>query len=57
MKKQKDDTTIVDEIIENASELPIECQECMLTIVKAMEFTRDCLTKKLDAKVEPQTTV
>lgn len=31
---------IVNEIIENANDIPIECQEHILDVVKAMAFTR-----------------
>lgn len=33
---------VVDEIIDNAIELPLENQEILLMMAKAMQYTRDC---------------
>lgn len=41
-----DNTAILNEIILNAKELPIECQERILDILKGMAFTKRCLLKK-----------
>ena len=34
------------EIIENASDLPLECQELLLSIAKGMQFTKSCIDKE-----------
>jgi len=36
-------TKTLNEIIDNASALPIECQDWLLSIAKGMAFTRYCL--------------
>lgn len=36
---------VVDEIIDHAIELPVENQEILLMMAKAMQYTRDCETK------------
>lgn len=36
---------ILDEIINNAIELPIESQDLLLMIAKGMRFTKDCMLK------------
>ena len=36
---------VLNEIIENARELPIEYQECLLFIAKELAFTKDCIAK------------
>ena len=33
----------LNELIENASELPLECQDWLLSIAKGMAFTRKCV--------------
>ena len=43
MEKTKN---IVNEIIENASNIPVECQEHVLDVVKAMAFTRRVVEKE-----------
>ena len=37
----------IENIINNASQLPVECQEYILAIMKGMVFTRGVLTKKI----------
>lgn len=38
--------TVLDEIIDNASELPLESQDWLLMMAKSMRYTRDCIVKK-----------
>lgn len=38
-------TTILNEIMLNAKQVPLECQERILDILKGMAFTKKCLTK------------
>ncbi len=54
MSKQMNNISIVDEIIENASELPLECQEWLLAIAKGMVFAKNCLEKQSIEKKEEQ---
>ena len=44
----------LNEIIENASELPLECQDWLLVIAKGMVFTKNCIAKQTKLN-EPQT--
>lgn len=37
---------LAEEILKNASEIPIECQEKILDNMKAMVFTRNVMLKK-----------
>lgn len=37
---------IVDTVVEQAMELPIESQEIILTVAKAMQYTRHCMKKE-----------
>lgn len=37
---------IVDTVVEQAMELPIESQEIILTVAKAMQYTRYCMKKE-----------
>lgn len=49
MKTQKDPAgrpTILDEIMENAVSLPVESQDLLLMMAKAMRHTRDCLIRQ-----------
>lgn len=39
-------TDILDELIDNASGLPVESQNLLLLLAKSMAYTRDCLTKQ-----------
>lgn len=40
------DNKIVNEIVENASSIPIECQEHILDVIKAMAYTRKVIEEK-----------
>lgn len=42
--------TILDEIIDNASELPLESQDWLLMMAKSMRYTRDCIVRKNEAE-------
>lgn len=42
--------TILDEIIDNASELPLESQDWLLMMAKSMRYTRDCIVSKNEAE-------
>ena len=39
-------TEILDEIIDNATCLPIESQNLLLMLAKAMAYTRDCIARQ-----------
>ena len=55
MSVQKTSVTLVDEIINNASTLPLECQELLLSIAKGMAFTKNCIARE-QLKSEEQKT-
>lgn len=40
---------ILDEIIDNATELPLESQDWLLLIAKSMRYTRDCVIRQSGA--------
>lgn len=42
--------TVLDEIIDNASELPLESQDWLLMMAKSMRYTRDCIVSKNEAE-------
>ena len=44
MTIQNNNATLVDEIIENTSTLPIQCQDWILEVTKAMLFTKKRLS-------------
>lgn len=46
MSKQTENITLVDEIINNASELPLECQDWLLVLAKGMAYTKNCLLRQ-----------
>ena len=46
MSTQVGDISLIDKIIYNASTLPLEYQDCLLVIAKAMVFTRNRLSKQ-----------
>ena len=48
---QSDANALLNEIVDTTSELPLECQDWVLIIVKAMLFTRSCLVKQLDQNI------
>lgn len=41
------DDAILNEIMLNAKQVPLECQERILDILKGMAFTQKCLTKNM----------
>lgn len=41
--------SVLDEIIDNAVELPIEGQDFLLMIAKSMRYTRDCVIRQIEA--------
>ena len=41
------DDAILNEIMLNAKQVPLECQERILDILKGMVFTKKCLTKNM----------
>lgn len=41
---------IVNEIINNAVELPLEGQNVILLIAKSMKYTRECMMKQKEAE-------
>lgn len=43
-------TQIADEIIDNAIELPVENQELLLMMAKAMQYTRKCVLRQGKAR-------
>jgi len=47
--KQNETVTLIDEIIDNASELPQECQDLLLAVAKGMVFTKAVLNKQLES--------
>lgn len=48
-------TTILNEIMSNAKQLPLECQERILDILKGMAFTKKCLTNNTTPTNEKNT--
>jgi len=47
---QNDDITLIDELVNNASKLPLECQYWLLSVAKGMAFTRSCLEVEIGAE-------
>ena len=43
-KDGNEQKNVVDEIMDSAIELPVENQEILLMMAKAMQYTRDCET-------------
>lgn len=41
---------IVNEIIDNAVELPLESQNVVLLIAKSMKYTRECVMRQKEAE-------
>ena len=41
---------ILDEIMENAGTLPLESQDLLLMMAKAMRHTRDCVIREKEAE-------
>ena len=52
---QKTSVTLIDDIINNASTLPLECQDLLLSIAKGMAFTKNCIARE-QLKSEEQKT-
>ena len=53
MKMQADPAgrlKILDEIMENAGTLPLEIQDLLLMMAKAMRHTRDCVIREKEAE-------
>lgn len=46
----KRQTKIADEIINNAIDLPVENQEILLMMAKAMQYTRNCMLRQGTAR-------
>lgn len=44
--KSVDRIATLNEIIDNAIELPLESQNLLLMMAKSMKYTRDCMTKQ-----------
>ena len=49
-------TKILDDLIDNAVGLPIDSQNLLLMMAKAMRFTRECMTQKASDKQPPNPT-
>ena len=43
---------LLDEIVECAGKIPLECQERVLDVVKAMAFTREVVEKEKEKEEE-----
>ena len=41
---------MLDEIIDNAIELPVESQDLLLMMAKAMRYTRECVIRQSSAE-------
>ena len=50
MSMQSSDIALIDKLVNNASELPLECQYWLLSIAKGMAFTRSCLEAEIGAE-------
>ena len=47
-----DDIRLLNEILEGASELPLECQEQVLLSIRTMIFTKKVILKKINMEKE-----
>jgi len=56
MSKQHENSRLLDEIIDKASELPLEYQEFLLAVAKGMAFSRSQSSKESDASLESDKT-
>ncbi|MCL2571214.1 MAG: hypothetical protein FWE11_02330 [Defluviitaleaceae bacterium] len=56
MQRLQENGHLLDEIIDNASELPLEYQEFILAIAKGMAFSRSQSNKESDASLESDKT-
>jgi len=54
VSKQRDNKLLREEVIEKASELPLNDQKSVLNIAKAMRFTRDEIEKKSDGEPDDE---
>ncbi|WP_155590037.1 hypothetical protein [Lysinibacillus cavernae] len=43
----KKNYVLIDEIMQHASQVPFECQEKILDILRGMAFTKKCLKKEI----------
>ena len=43
--KREGQKGVSDEIIDNAAKLPVEEQQMLLTVAKAMQYTRSCILR------------
>jgi len=48
------DKKLLDEIVECAGKIPLECQERVLDVVKAMTFTREVVEKEKEEKMQKE---
>lgn len=55
MSKQNPNTVITEEIVDYASVLPRECQDCILAIAKGMVFAKNSVTKIAEEKAHEET--
>ena len=53
---QNEDKSILDEITDSASELPSDCQDWILAMIKAMVFTKNYLVRRLEQPDRPNAT-
>lgn len=47
-----DDIRLLNEVLEGASELPLECQEQVLLSIRTMIFTKKVILKKINMEKE-----
>ena len=47
-KSSIEEIKVLDEIIDNAMELPLESQNLLLILAKGMAYTRSCVTKQIN---------
>lgn len=47
------DSGIAEQIIDNAIELPLENQEILLMMAKAMQYTRNCMLRQKSGRPSP----
>lgn len=55
VSKQNPNTVITEEIVDYASVLPRECQDCILAIAKGMVFAKNSVTKIAEEKAHEET--
>ena len=54
MSEKNEDMTLVNEIIDEAEELPPECQRLILSIAKGMEFSRGNISEEKPQTKKPE---